>query len=526
MVRTGITQPRMSDWVYISLSIQAAHKFKDEMHAISGSYIYNRITLSHHVIALDSAKDATFYEYQFTSKPLITKTEISWIPIRLVDIKWFQDSAGEVGSADSELSFAEFIGDLVDNDGFEFKPFELSELKVLLFKIDLNTNSLPLFPIEQFEPIEFTGYERLSCDSDSNIKIMIECCPFSQTNVALFMNFKLYGDLVYRINSGKDGYLSDLKYLDNIIGSVVKLQNNSSNSIGLVGGYLNKINGDGNLLIILSWNLIFALLKSPKLQLTTSGLPKGHLDAADGYGVSLASSVVRISIRTRSEEYFWGSGVVVSKEFIITNEHVLNLGNLKGITVHFSNSNNDCNYLTEKDIEIIKPPIKGYDLVFLRLKFDKSNINLNPVQLCEDMNDIRAGSNCTSVGYGLFFNKGNFIKPICSTGYVNSMIYLNKEILKEQLGMIIVNSSCWNGSSGGGLFNDKNQFIGLMTSNGKLSSGEIMTKFSLIIPVNIIKLNLKMINLNLGEIDLNSDLKNLWSLRSNHYLNKEFSCKF
>lgn len=51
----------------------------------------------------------------------------------------------------------------------------------------------------------------------------------------------------------------------------------------------------------------------------------------------------------------------------------------------------------------------------------------------------------------------------------------------------MTSAGCWNGSSGGGLFNDAGDLVGMMASNVRdNTTGEIMPDLSMSIPASVI----------------------------------------
>lgn len=100
-------------------------------------------------------------------------------------------------------------------------------------------------------------------------QVTIVSSPFNFTNSLIFHQFTTTARIVYKVhahehdaddvNAAGDYWLSDAAYMENMAGGAViekplnaDITNGSENKlVGLVLGNLRKINGDGNLMVII-----------------------------------------------------------------------------------------------------------------------------------------------------------------------------------------------------------------------------------------------------------------------------------
>lgn len=491
----------MSDWVYSPISIHLSDS--NHTYATSGVYLFNILTAEYLILSVTGLSNLSSFSFRFTANELINHEYISWVPLELQDVRYFK-------AQNHQDSFSEFVKGLVLCDGFTFKPTGIENLCLLTFKIPSlsDPNVYPLFAPRYLLPLNPIDGSAVKIPSN----VAIDCCPFSLTNVSIFINYKHHGTLNYKFRNGL-GYFSDCRYFDDIVGGLVKLDNGEDQSIGLVAGSLAKTNGDGSLLTVVSWSSIFELLNYPQINLNS------HRDTASktkhNYLEDIPESVVRISIQTINDENFWGSGVILSNDFIVTNEHVMRYNELRSLTITTANGKTFSLF----DVDLIPSPIIGYDLYFLKIR--PSSFDIKPADLCNtyksQIESLRIGAQVTSVGNGLFFSRyTNQLTPLHSVGKITDLISIEIDNGFQELAMILTSAGCWNGSSGGGLFNKKGELIGIMTSNGKLSNGEIVPNFTLVIPITIIEKCLFMIKNGIDSVDASEKIKDLWMLKSNH----------
>ncbi|OMJ77576.1 hypothetical protein SteCoe_22824 [Stentor coeruleus] len=124
-----------------------------------------------------------------------------------------------------------------------------------------------------------------------------------------------------------------------------------------------------------------------------------------------------------------------------------------------------------------KSRIKGFNEVFKTIKVGKvldlalikgENV-VEPVKIAER---IWEKEKVYAVGFGLV--NGNEI--LVTKGYLNKIIYVNGVPV---LGMI--SAKTFNGQSGGGIFNEKKELIGIITSNAENVNDEVYESLSLCI---------------------------------------------
>jgi S1-C subfamily serine protease len=506
----------MSIWHYTPVAIHLAQNYTQE--AISGVLIVNSQKQEHYVLSICDLPSPEKFAYKLTAPCLISESIVNWLKLDLVDTRYFQEEEFE----NKGKSVYSFLNGFLHQDKFKFKPHSSHRLTILHLKVSQRLRGQgevkELLDVKNMTPFNFKSSSEVSIPS----KICIQCCPFSLTNTALFMNHKLFGSVNYKSNRG-GSYFSDIKYLDDIIGSVVNLDG-SDGCIGLVAGALSKTNGDGELLVIVSWNTIFGLLKYPDLSFHNSKVSISPLITEDASASNNTKSfdpiksVVRISV-TAIDGNYWGSGVVLSHDLIVTNKHVVQDHNLLWDIVITSPFRPNVQ-MKLTDVEVLPCPLVGFDLCFLRLK--EPSFDLTPAKISEsvvsEMKSFKVGESIRSVGYGLFFDDNTKeLRPFISEGNINSIVQkkLDQPNSVDET-LMIVSAACWNGSSGGGLFNDAGELVGIMTSNGKLSSGEVMPNFTLAIPVNIVTKCLRMLNGGVKPIALQHLVEPLWSLKSLH----------
>lgn len=296
-----------------------------------------------------------------------------------------------------------------------------------------------------------TFYCENPAHSDS---IVVRSCPFSDTNLTIFADFKSHGTISQIIGNSEadEGYLSDLKFLDNMAGGVATSSDGAV--LGLVLGNLRKLNGDGDLTVILPWATIASNLN---LMCKPIMLPP------DAKTLSNISCVFPIILEQNKERISWGSTVLINKTTFVTNLHV--------VDPFLQNKDFRCRILVEKNnyIEIkrsnIKVPFGNLDLVFIILpEHQKDSLSLLPA----DVGTSLYKGKVYSVGYGLFYNE-QIRRPLISKGQISTM-KLTRALRTGSVipTMTIATSSCWNGSSGGGLFNSKDKLVGIICSNAQV----------------------------------------------------------
>lgn len=334
-------------------------------------------------------------------------------------------------------------------NGFNFFPLDTYMGNSLLTSLKIVQLSVKFFSNEKlslFQPF----YTKSPVYSES---IVVRSCPFSDSNPAIFADFKSHGTISQVIGAGGDskGYMSDLKFLDNMTGGVATSSDGAV--VGLVLGNLRKLNGDGDLTVILPWKVIAANLSSMG----------STLNISHGLTLSNPSCLFPIFLDQNKERISWGSCVLINKTTLVTNLHV--------VDPFLQNEDIRCRVSIEKDnyIDInrsdVNVPFRKLDLAFINLKEEQQNLIRHlPAKLGTSLPE----GEVYSVGYGLFYND-QLQLPLISRGRV-SALKVTRALRTGSVipTMTISSSSCWNGSSGGGLFNSDEELVGIICSNAQV----------------------------------------------------------
>lgn len=394
-------------------------------------------------------------------------------------------------------------------------------------------------------------YEPISFDwkvlTTVGLSIVIVLSPFNFTNSLLFSNFLSSGTVIYSFPGGV-GYLTDIKYLENMCGAVVNRADKPSVSLGLVLGSLRKQNGDGDLMMILSWKIIRDLMvkhqpagrEAPQLHNNklASKIPSvvrepREVEWIKNFTVSHSTSVFPIRITTASDNS-WGTCIYYNETTLVTNFHVLKP------FVESDSADARCDIflsnaviLTLTQDDLIFTPFKAIDLSFIKLSpknlslLTNSNKDYEPVK---PTYDYKVGQKVTSKSFGLFLNTTN-VKALESKGIVNSIFQLalhddGKATINS---VIITSSSCWNGSSGGAIhLNSDNSFIGIICSNAQVKLPlldveleedkiEKLLRFSFVLPVQLIDYSYNYVmNKSAGPVHLSGQIRDSWQLKTFH----------
>lgn len=315
-------------------------------------------------------------------------------------------------------------------------------------------------------------------------KITVRSCPFSDTNPAMFADFRSTGSIAQVLNGTNEihGYLSDIKYLDNMAGAPVTLDDGSI--VGLVLGNLRKRNGDGDLTVIIPWELVERSMNlRNKIQRSYSS--HSHLQ-------SILSSVMLVYILREDERISCGSCVLLKSDTIVTNLHVV-APCLESKSVRCQILVNSKCVIDITDVDDIKVPFQELDLAFIKLSpQNQAKIGVRSPVKVGTMRASKPEEVVHSVGYGLIARMTSE-KPLVSRGQISkikSIEALNG--LPKIPTMTIVSSLCWNGSSGGGLFGSQGELMGLICSNaqvylpGQSGISEKVPLFCLCIPIDLV----------------------------------------
>lgn len=361
------------------------------------------------------------------------------------------------------------------------------------------------------------------CSSLNHRRVRIQSSPFSDVNAALFMGYITEGVISYVGSEEVDGrdvahtVLVDARYLDGMAGGIVCTEvagRKLGPSVGLVGGQLIKKNGEGSLTLVIPWSEIIPAIVAAGS--SVSAVAKGlQQAAAAGSGPrpfgevsrNRYSGVVVVQSRLKGGRKVWGSGVIVGRDLIVTNKHVVK--DYLGIDVWLEK-------YTRRHVVAVAEPLDGVDLVFLRLTKNLPG-KYKPVPLnCS----VSPGQSVYSVGYGLFYPQklGPALQPLYSQGVIANegkaqLLANNKE---HGSSMLVSTAACWNGSSGGGLFNENNELVGLMASNARdETTGKIMQDMSFVIPASVVQKALDLLN-SASNDSSSTQFRDLWMLKPTH----------
>lgn len=185
-----------------------------------------------------------------------------------------------------------------------------------------------------------------------------------------------------------------------------------------------------------------------------------------------ANSVVEITTSVEGESYFYGnytatgngSGVIISKDgYIVTNNHVINDASKVEVTLKDGNS---------YEATVIGSDSRT-DVAILKINAN----NLKAVNL-GDSSKLRVGELAVVIGNPLGKLGGTVTDGIISA--------LEREITLDgtTMNLIQTNAAVNPGNSGGGLFNDKGELVGIVVAK---SSGLDVEGLGFAIPINDVK---------------------------------------
>lgn len=185
-----------------------------------------------------------------------------------------------------------------------------------------------------------------------------------------------------------------------------------------------------------------------------------------------ANSVVEITTSVEGKSYFYGnytatgngSGVIISKDgYIVTNNHVINGASKVEVTLKDGNS---------YEATVIGSDSRT-DVAILKINAD----NLKAANL-GDSSKLRVGELAVVIGNPLGKLGGTVTDGIISA--------LEREITLDgtTMNLIQTNAAVNPGNSGGGLFNDKGELVGIVVAK---SSGLDVEGLGFAIPINDVK---------------------------------------
>ncbi|KAK9334056.1 trypsin-like cysteine/serine peptidase domain-containing protein [Lipomyces starkeyi] len=369
--------------------------------------------------------------------------------------------------------------------------------------------------------------------------LTIEGAPFVMDSPAMFLGFKTTGTVSYVQKSESSGaiesegvILSDVRYLEGMEGSAVL--GPRGRSIGILAGSLRKSNGEGELAVICPWTMIVSNIARqfiPEHGTTgaTIGGPTCRIKPACALATIMSEalnvvrrkddmcmkSIVCIYVHDRARRRrSWGSGIVISKNMVVTNRHVLK-SDVGSAIIVFPESN------TARQVRQVLNPIPDMDIVYL--VFDTIFGDALPVTIASGDELIAQMNHITSVGFGLYPPQSLSEKPIMplvSNGTISQVVKL--PLLQHskcpEVALFSVSAACWNGSSGGGIFTrtSDRRLLGMITSNGRVdATGTIHPQLGFIIPSNVILLGWEAIKHG-GEVHLSDTVIRLWRMQKTH----------
>ncbi|ODQ82421.1 hypothetical protein BABINDRAFT_164215 [Babjeviella inositovora NRRL Y-12698] len=489
-----------------------------------------RSVLTEVVVTIYSIADSSIanYDFKMTCLGLIDTEVARWVKLKHLM------SETLIGHSDATVVPASYLCKWIQQmrgSGFQLGDSSWSGKSVYLsmFKPMVSvTTAIPHF--DSFSPFTLLTGEKI----DVKTEFIVQAVPFSVSNAPLFMNHWLEGTVCGTI--GTNGkvvvYLSDLKYMENMIGGLVSKRSEEL-SLGMVVGPLTKLNGEGELLVIVALDYLLPILKPALVRtmppLMTSDFyllnllsqyrfaDETNSPIAPDKGYNPVNSVIGVVVVTPQGRY-WGSAVVISYKLIITNHHVLYPeGSQKRCTIILV-----CPYSSEvlelqniDDLNTysiggnsasceISTPLMGVDMSFISLSTGTRFFQcVETARLSNSLVSFREGDSVESIGYGLYFpykaanglreaisEKLNSSQPLVSRGIISKIqsVPLFEGDGNPTPSMMIASASCWNGSSGGGIFHSQTrQLLGIMANNGKvLETGEILPKFCVAVPVDLI----------------------------------------
>lgn len=410
-----------------------------------------------------------------------------------------QEAAGEAAAT----SLFDFLDKVTKS---EFKLFPMASVRGAALE-DMTVVHMTACVQDAFKD-ELRHLQIGQCQHPS--RLTVQSCPFGLTSPKLFADFRSSGGVCAVFT---DGYLSDCRYLENMIGGMVSLEDPAL-QIGLVLGSLRKTNGDGDLTVVLGLLALERLFPKGAGPLTSvlarvNGVSSAHVNTVSGALASPATSLALSSGRIwplllhSKKGLSWGSCVVYNERTLVTNHHVVQ-PLLEGLDA-------SCFAIIGKRFLKILPdqvevPFPGLDLAFVALCAGTLAAGLFPPIETASYTDLEAENQALSAfGYGLFLDRGR-PSPLRTSGYICRTVRLAPFSRPSQgepqhpiACMMITSTACWNGSSGGGVFDTHGRFAGLMSSNARvympdaLRQGswprtEIVPDLCFTIPANLIAL--------------------------------------
>lgn len=343
-----------------------------------------------------------------------------------------------------------------------------------------------------------------SGDIDPRGAIRIRSSPFVSVNPAMFIGYASEGTISFTARD-RSTMLCDIRYLEGMHGGLATDKNDYS--LGIVVGSLKKTNGEGEFTVIAPWTEI---VKAVDRTVVTADVrhirsikPSNSMAVVpeQDYLPSKFHGVVALTVSRPGKSIIWGSGVLIDSETIITNAHVVEPH--LSITAWFTKAE-------KRTAQLISIPFKDIDLAFLKLQTPASK-EFSPAKFTSNPT-IKLHDPVLSIGYGMIYpHSMHEIQPIQSTGIISKVVRMNSSPV-----LLITSAGCWNGSSGGALFDASMSLIGIMTSNGRMDdTGEIIPTMSFILPIQIISKARALLK-SKSQSTLDPKISKLWKLQPTH----------
>ncbi|KAG7192796.1 uncharacterized protein KQ657_001251 [Scheffersomyces spartinae] len=443
----------------------------------------------------------------------------------LINTPYINGSSDIVNWIDVTLNYnvfpylSTFLESFARTNGFEVTP--TPRVSFVSGSCPLLCQKVPLHRYKQYKPDP--GVE-------NGTPCQVTLCPFNLTNSLLFSTYVAHGSLTTRLGDSL-GYLSDLKYLENMVGGVV-VQTPDSIDIGVVAQHIRKVNGDGDLVVVLLWGKVLETVGIADV-FSRSG-PKRHLASDDSATIVAWPKFPVFPVRTvltTNGHSSWGSCVLLKNDLLVTNTHVLTpyLEDPLGTVLVIDLPDGPLTILNQKHALVTPSSLVDISTISLAesdiLRF--TGLGYSPA-LYQQQRQQRSlppivGQNVVSVGYGLYLLP-QWQSPGVSQGTLDLVFRsrYNANTPYKMPSLIITSASCWNGSSGGGLFRD-NELVGIICSNAEVrvdgrpleddgnAPVEKLTRFVFVVPIELVEYLISG-----GSIEDDGPLVKTWKLDTFH----------
>lgn len=400
-----------------------------------------------------SPEELDKYKLYVSCKPLMQNNEV----------RWCQGFLGKTASVLSEKDPLKEYLEYAMKNGFNLIPLDTHVGNLLQA---LNVAVVHCRAIH--EEISDEHFQDFTVDKAAELSLIsVRSLPFNFTGPALFTDFVSTGHVnaVIRDPSGVGrGFLSDMKYLENMCGALVN--STSGGAVGLLIGNLRKLNGDGDLMVIAPWDRLLLLLGIDDVD-SKMACPKKTETALSA--ITKSHSVLPLVISQHGHPFSWGSCVKLKKDTLVTNYHVIKPFIRLDTVVCSIVLGKDHSLVLESRNSVVVPFV-DLDLAFIHLS-EKNQLALDhikcaPIGFASEQN---IADEVFTVGHGLLLND-SFLDPIVSKGHLCSVTNHNpyRSEYPRIPCMLVASSQCWNGSSGGGIFDSKGRLIGIVSSNAQV----------------------------------------------------------